>query len=325
MLPTPSSTPLVGCRIPLLVRDGELHGRGAATWLSGGTPIDLPLFDPTAISKISTRGTIVRVDGRPFAQGVDGKHAAELSAWLRAFADPDADRKQCVELALSEGLRWDRLRDQLHRVQHETRWLRAASDVYAVALFALSPLLVVWFGPEAGLLRALLPLGALHLLTLFSFALAQRRLDPTRTGDLVEALIAMALYPPLLLRGHADLTTGALSGYHPAAVAAVLLEGPALQAFLRRELVRARAASHESAGSEVAALEAAAIETLVESLGDSAEALLAPPAPIDPLVKSYCPACHEGYRCSSGVCTDCYVALLPLSAPPALLDHRDGR
>ena len=258
---------------------------------------------------------MVRVDGRPFAQGVDGKHATELAAWLREFAGQDSDRKRCVELALSESLRWDRLRDQLGRVKHESRWLRASSDLYAVALFAISPLLVAWYGSEAGLLRALLPLGALHLLTLFVFALAHRRLDPKRTGDLVEALISMGLYPPLLLRGYAALTTDTLTRYHPAAVAAVVLEGPALRAFLRGELVRAHAASHESAGSEIAALEAAAIASLVESQGDSPEALLAPPAPIDPLVESYCPACHEEYRRTGGVCTDCGVALLPFAQP----------
>jgi hypothetical protein len=210
-------------------------------------------------------------------------------------------------------MRWDRLRDQLDRVRNESRWLRASSDAYAIALFLISPLLVAWFGPEAGLLRALLPVGMLHLLTLFAFARTHRRLDPERKGDRVEALISMGLYPPLLLHGYAALTMDTLGRYHPAAVAAVVLEGSALRAFLRAELVRARAAALASTPSEIATLEAAAITSLVESHGDSAETLLAPPAPTDPLVVAYCPACHEEYRRVGGVCTDCGIALQTLA------------
>ena len=313
MPPIPSSASLVGSRIPLVERDGELRGRGAATWLSGGAPFELPLFDPSSLARISTRGTLVRVDGRPHAQGVDAKHAAELAAWLREFAGRDSDRKRCVELALSKSLGWEHLRDQLGRVQRESRWLRASSNAYAAALFAISPLLIAWLGSEAGLLRALLPLGALHLLTLIAFSRAQRRLDPKRTGDRVEAVISMGLYPPLLLRGYAALLTSTLSHYHPAAIAAVVLKGPVLRAFLRSELVHARAASDECADSEIAALEAAAIETLLESLGTSEEAVLAPPDTLERLLESYCPACHEGYRRSGGVCPDCGIALLPIA------------
>lgn len=317
MPPVPSATCVVGCRIPLVQRDGKLRGRGAVTWLSGGVPTGLPAFDPSSGAQISTRGALVRVGGRPFAQGLDAEQAAELATWLRQLARPDLDRKGCIERAVSESLRWDRLRDRLDRVQRESRWLRASADAYAVSLFAILPLALALLGDEAGLYRAWIPLAGLHLLTWIAFAVAHRRLYPTHTGSRVEALIAMGLYPPLLLRGHAALSAGALGRYHPAAVAAVVLEGSALRAFLRSELVLARAASQEPADPPIAAVEAAAIATLIESLGIAPDALLAPPPPTDPLVESYCPACHEEYRRRDGRCTDCGVALLPLAGPGA--------
>ena len=61
----------------------------------------------------------------------------------------------------------------------------------------------------------------------------------------------------------ADRALDRVDGHGSPVVAGLVLEGQALQAFLRGELIRSRATSSESADSEIAAPEAAAIENLI--------------------------------------------------------------
>jgi hypothetical protein len=143
-----------------------------------------------------------------------------------------------------------------------------------------------------------------------TYGRAHRRLLPGAGGARFEALFTAALYPPLLLRAAQDLRSQLLAGFHPAALAAVAL--PRQQAFdvLRGELARCA-----SDGGALAEHERTGLLAILEALGGSLAALLAPPVPADPLARSYCPTCRMEYRLEAGACSDCGAALAPLDTP----------
>lgn len=316
--PLPSAVSLFASRLPVQELHGRLLGRGAVRGLSGGALPSRPLFEPGGGASVSVRGSLVRVGGRPFAQATTKEGAAKLATRLRRLADPGSDPRAVLRSALAEGLRFTQLRERRDDLARHSRWLRVSSNVYAALLFVILPGVVAWRGAEAGLLFTLPVVGLLHVSTLVCFASAHRRLRPGHGGDLLETLFAAGLYPPLLLRSQQELANALLSGYHPAAVAAVVLEGEARRGFLRAELVTARHAAESGAGSEfdAAALESEALEGLCQELGEPLEALLAPPPRFDALATSYCPACHEPYRRSAGLCADCLLPLAPYPDDP---------
>jgi len=121
------------------------------------------------------------------------------------------------------------------------------------------------------------------------------------------------VYPPLLLRACHALRARELAAFHPAVVAACTLPPHAARAFLRAEIVGTAARLDAEMGSEreptLLDLELAALWNLAEALGESSDALLAPPHLRDPLALAYCPACCDEYRRRAGHCPDCNVAL----------------
>lgn len=313
--PLPSALSLFASRLPVEEVDGRLRGRGGVRGLSGGALTSRPLVEVGGDAAVAARGTVVRVGDRPVAQALTHHGAEALADRLRALCDPASDPAAILGAALEVSLRSEQLRERRAEFALATRWLRPATDVYAALLFAVLPAVVAWRGAEAGLLYALPVAGLLHVSTLACYGRAYHRLRPGRRGDLIEALFASGLYPPLLLRSHQELAKELLSGYHPAAVAAVVLEGEPRRAFLRSEIATARnaAASDAARGLGLAAMESEALESLCEAVGEPPESLLAPPARLDPLASSYCPACHEPYRRLGGQCVDC---VLPLTAYP---------
>jgi hypothetical protein len=315
--PIPSGRATLAARFPLVEQEWRLYGRGAASWSSGspsgsrGVPVEWE-----ALGRATVRGSVVRVDGRPFARGLGAAHAEALAASLRelAGAAPEADRES-VARALERELSLERFTAAQARVVAATRWLGRSSDLYWVGLFGWLPVSVAWLGDERGLWLSLPALAVLHLSTLVCFARAHRRLLPGRTGTLLESLISAAFYPPLLLRAHHRLRTEGLAGFHPAVVAAAVLPPELRRAFLRAELVRASergaAASQRDAGLGLDELELRGLRGLLCELGESEQELRAPPERSDPFARAYCPACLCEYRGAGGRCADCGVGRVP--------------
>lgn len=130
----------------------------------------------------------------------------------------------------------------------------------------------------------------------------------------MQTLFEVALHPPALLRSFQKLESEVLGRFHPATIAAAVLDSEAGERFLRAEIVRAERAASRPAATEFPNLELQALERLVIETGRSVESLLLPPARQDPLADAYCPACHTEYRRATGVCTDCQLPLLPYPA-----------
>lgn len=305
--PWPSARVWLGSRSAWLEDAEGLRLRGATPWLGAGfAEGGEPRFAPGAGQPVEVRGSRVLVAGRPVLRGLGRPHAAALGALLAELARPGADAEAVLDRAVRESFDLDALREADARIDEATRWLAVLADVCFLMLFAALPALAWWLGGERALVLLAGPYLLLHVAALVGFGLAHRRLLPDAGGARFEALFTAALYPPLLLRAAQDLRGQLLAAFHPAAVAAVALPEQEALAFLRTEIARC------TADGEIANRERAGLLATLEALGGSLEALLAPPAPADPLARSYCPRCRTEYRILAGACSDCGSDLEPL-------------
>jgi len=314
--PVPSAPALLATRLPLVEQDGRWHGRAAPTWLSSRGFVERAPVDVASLADAEVEGCVVRVGGRPFARALAKEQAEPLARFLRGLAGGDAARaRESLDHRLAESLSLERYRRCRSQLAEATRWLRGASDTYWVALFVGLPLAVLVWGGEPVLLRGALPVALLHLIALFAYWWAHRRLYPESRGERAESVFAAALYPPLLLRTHHELRTRVLADFHPAVVAVAALPRDAGRAFLRGEILRStgQAAAHREAGAApcVRELEIRALWALASQLGESRETLLAAPVRQDPRALAYCPLCHFEYAVATGSCADCGIALAP--------------
>jgi hypothetical protein len=316
--PLPSAASVLATRLPLLEDERGLRAREVPTRL-GRAPLraEPPRLDLAGGSRIEVRGKWVRVDGRAFARAVTARRAEWLGTLLRELrgASPDAIRAR-LRQELAESLSLERFREASDRFRRTTRLLAWSSDLYAAGLFVGLPLLVWRVHSERALLLFFPVFLLLHGAVLAALVLAHRKLDPGARGELVEALIAAALYPPLLLRAVGELRLAALGGFHPATAAAALLPDEERRRFLRVELARLTYAADARAprdrlGVGLADLEREALAALAAECGLSAEELLAPLPQDDPAVPAYCPICLSDYLRPTGECSDCRVALVP--------------
>jgi len=313
----PTSRSQLAFRFPLTERAGSLTGPGRATWSApdwkDGDSVDL-----AALRGASADGSLVRVEGRAFARGADARHAERIEALLRAIGEASpSERRAVVEDAFSECLSLSAFSAARGRFDATARLLAWASIAYGLALFVFLPAVAFAFGTEKSL-GAFLPVVAiLHVATLWCYARADRELRPARRREHFQAALGAAFYPPSLLRAHSQLRSSTLAAFHPAAVAVDLLPRSHARDFLRMEIARTTARLHEPVSPELGfslvEVEVRALWRLVEEFGE-ATSLLAPPARIDPLARSYCPACLCEYRRCEGPCSDCAIPLAVWSA-----------
>jgi len=318
--PLPSAVSLLTTRLPIAETEAGMVSRSApgrfAPALPGASPA--PVVGWQQLSDAEAAGSLVRLAGRPFARAASASQADELARRLREIgraeaAGPAGDR---LEVWLAEGTSLSDFREAWQRTWEATRWLARACDLCFVWLFVGLPALVLLFHSERGLLLGLPPWVAIHGVALVLLARTWRRLLPAAGGERFEALLAAALYPPLLLRAPSELCSRALAGFHPATVAAALLEGESRRAFLRSELARCVYEPTDGSGPlELARREHAAVVALIRESGESPEALLAPPPHLDGLAAGYCPLCLSDYRSAGVTCSDCGIPVHPYPSP----------
>jgi len=310
LLPRPSARCEIGFRFPLVELEGSLHARGGERWFVRGSagPVSL-----TALGDAEAHARTVRVGRGAIARGIDASHAERLAHLLREIGRGDADQRRTrIEAAIRESLSFTRFDAARARVDEAAHGLAWTSDVYALALFGVTPAAVLAAGPEYALWVLAPALILLHGAVLIVFARAHAHLLPERRADRIQALLGAAIYPPAALRTHHRLRASALGDHHPATLAAALLPREAGRAFLRAELVHAEsrsAAAPSELGFSLAGCERDALMALIGELGESPAALLRPPDRIHPLAVAYCPACRCEYRREGGECSDCRLSL----------------
>ena len=201
----------------------------------------------------------------------------------------------CVveEAASPHAFALDELRAALAAARRATRPLRVACEIYVLFVFVTTPAAIAWLGGEAAWRLALPLIGALHLGTLATLWLSERRFEPRPHGRL-ERWIGSALFPPALFRTPSDLVSQRLAGFHPATAAAALLDEDAFVRVLRKEIGRLESA----AGQRDAML------GLCEQLGIERTRVTAP-ARVAPDAASFCPLCLDEFRIERGHCPGC--------------------
>lgn len=308
--PLPWIPSLTGSR-PLILdtADGQLAARGSAGHpIFGGLRNDGALVAPQAIESSEARGSVVHVNGAPFARCPSEASAYELASRLASEhvieSIAEATRASCSLVDLNT---------RYAELVRALRPLAIGGAVYAAILLGLLPGSMAWFGTEAALFRLWPAVAASHLICLSLLVLAVRRIGLTE-GRL-ELVLPSLLYPPALLRARSDLLRLQLSSFHPAALAVQTLGTEGAREFLRRELAGYRYAHKDEELKRIATAELAGLRDLLAACELSETDVLAPPPPSHPGATRYCPLCLDEFTAQGTTCRSCNVELLEFTAP----------
>ena len=310
---------LLASRLPL-AHDGEslrarerpvrfgLSASSIASSRAGG-----PAFTETNARRIERRGHWVRVDGRLFVRSATRNGARAGVRLLRDLAGARAEDVEArVRAELEHTLSADAYERDRTRVDDSTRVLAWSTHLHRLLLLAGLPVVILFLGEEAGLQLAFPVLAVTHVFTLVAMHRAHRRLLPEEGDQRFEDVATAAIYPPALLRAHADMRTEVLSRFHPAVHATNRLAGEHRKAFLRAELARLDLALETDGSPMIASLERDALIGFLTRCGESRESLFrTEPEPGTPSDGSFCPVCSAEYLRASGRCVDCGAALIP--------------
>jgi hypothetical protein len=191
------------------------------------------------------------------------------------------------------------LRATLEAARRASQPLRVACELYVLFVFVATPAAIAWLGSEAAWRLALPAIGALHVGTLATLMATEWRYKRCSHGR-IDRWISSVLFPPALFRTPADLLAQRLAGFHPATVAAALLDEAAFVRVLRTEIGRL----------EVAARPCESMLGLCEQLGIDRRRVTAP-ARVDPDAESFCPRCLDEFRVERGHCLGCDADSIP--------------
>lgn len=265
--------------------------------------------------RVAADGKRVDLNGRPLVRAGSRRHAQELAGLLERLAQlPSAQRSEALEAALQRAVDVSAIRRRIDEFQQATRRLRGACVVLAVfVLFAAPPLVWVWnFWRLWPLLVA--ALASLVLIVVRRYRLAHRRLHPDAAAERRNHAVLMILSPLTAIRAHDALAWDWLYGFHPLAVARVLLAPDDFAILARRVLLDLDfplPPAHP--GGQPAqdivlwfrARQRQLLADVVREAGVDLEALLAPPAPEGPDAVAFCPRCREQFASADGRCAAC--------------------
>ncbi|MEM7412943.1 MAG: hypothetical protein AAF430_22115 [Myxococcota bacterium] len=273
----------------------------ASRWSAWTPPAAEADWDPGVAPEVTRTGTLVRVDGRPFARGASEASARAIESLI---ASAGGSENEVWLAGTAEQLARDTdvasFSERSDSLARATRGLRWVLNVYALGLLVLLPIAVAAVGSERALSLAFPAVLFWHLVCLLALARSDRAVRPGALGERVQLLFEAFVYPPQLLRAYHRVEAEALGRVHPAVLAALLLAGDARQAALRSEILAARGAD-----GVLAPLELRALEQLTRELGEPIEGLLAGPTRQDPWAVGFCPSCHTEYRAPAETCADC--------------------
>jgi hypothetical protein len=151
--------------------------------------------------------------------------------------------------------------------------------------------------------------------TAVAFRRANRLLYPEKTPERTQRQVQVSVVPMSAMRAHDHLARPVLAGYHPLAVARVLLADGDFRAYAGR-VVRDLAmpvgpvmpgapAEAREAEESFRAMHRAAVADFLAREGVDPATFLAPPEARDASSRSYCPRCHQQFVTVSGKCGDC--------------------
>lgn len=306
---------------------------GRARPVDGAEPLDAAqlegAFSEGRTVFVSGRGS----RGRPevLARTSSPASARALAARLRAFSkERPEERREAFEARLRSAFDLEALRQRKAVFERETRWLSVLGPVTLVAL--LGTLYGVFHVPFVFAhwpMFGLACLGLLLHLALETWA-AHRRLYPGLWADRALKALVLLLVPASAARARALVARDLFVGFHPLAVARVLLEPrsfEALSAEAWRDLKHPLGHPSLAAQPTLDAVRRALLEAhraLILSAGLDPVRLEAAPAR-EGDARSFCPRCHAQYAEPEGVCEECPgVGRLPFHARDERVAEQQG-
>lgn len=272
-----------------------------------------PEVHPSAeeVAKARSDAKAVHAKG-PLAQTSSAVLASALADALRRWAAlPQGERASFAQAALEARFDRQALAARLTLLSQLTRRLAIVGNLFPLLLFG--GLWAFFFLPGAAERWPALVV-TLFLVLLFvwlEFFRVHRRLYPDERGDRAMKMFMLIFSFPAAARAQAWLARDALAGFHPLAVASLLLSGPRLEAVARSHwlsLQHPLGAAPEGAAADLSATRARLAEAyrkVLREAGVDVAQLERAPAPSNASARSYCPRCLEEYVEPSGACPDC--------------------
>ena len=252
--------------------------------------------------------------------------AGSLAAQLRELAAlPATRREQALAATLRAAFDTAAIQARWQTFAPLARPLRNSCNLLWCYLFLLAPAAIWRFGFLRTWLPVLLVLLAFTITNTVLFHRAHRRLYPMEEDDRLTQDCLILLAPASSARAHDTLARHLFTGFHPLAVAQVLLSPEDFTAFARRVVLELRhpipPVCPESAPPAAIATEASARAALLGAVTNFLQAqkinvpdLTRPPERAEPACLTYCPRCESQFTTPDGTCPDCNS--LPLAKFP---------
>jgi hypothetical protein len=291
---------------------GEFLGLLPLPFTPDESPLNLLSFDvPHKIKCVEKK---LFLDGRPWLSLRSATAAKSAAAFLAKLQRaPQRKRSSVLNDELRKIFSVESVRQRLEQYSCSAASLQAVCFSLFLFLFAWSPILTYFLG-----LRRLWPILLLYLvfsscLILWLLRRSYLRLFPLASESHWQQMFTVALSPFAAVRANDALLTNLLSGFHPLAVARLILPESEFLEFAGAELRKANFLARDATFLRFLS------EFLIGQKVD-VELLLSPPCPDSPRSRSYCPACLAQYVIDTGVCQDCgNVPLQALASKPNTL------
>jgi hypothetical protein len=302
--PLPPLQPLTVADWP----DFQLSAEGCRCQSKEGPSLIIP-WEKLVVTATDSR---LLCNGTPVLKAGEAqiRECAQMLARIRKLKS--AKRTAAIESWVRGSLREHSVRRRLQVFRGRSQWLRILANLQFFLLFVAAPL-----GFQLlGLRRMLWPLVAsIVLLSIYitvEFRTLHKTMTPEAGGTRLKAGLTMLLSPVAAVRSCDVVSRDLFAGYHPLAVAAVLLPEKEFRAFAGEQLRECRF------GEEPAGYYGKTMERLMEQLirrqGIVPEELMRPREREGKCV-AYCPRCLAQYLKERSECPDCgHPGLVPFPA-----------
>lgn len=297
----------------------------ATSFHKSGRPLVAPRFIRWEdLKEINIAGKILRLNGEEFWRGDSIHEPLHLGHLLNALRKTDkSGRESALREKIAGAFDRDAIRKRMEETESATGALRSVSMALFATIFVLSPAAVARFGWFPPLLY-IVPAGFLLMgVTAWMTRKAHRKLYPEGGDERFRYVMMTSLSPVSGTRATDAVQRSALEGFHPLAVASVLLEADDFAAFAGtawRDLKYPRLPDNpfneeaaRATGRWYAEALASQYATVIRAAGLNPADFEKAPEKTDPTHTQYCPRCHSQFTAVATECKECGGrALVPL-------------
>jgi len=296
--------------------EGVLNSTAAA-FHPAGRPLGSPSFLRwEEIRSVEASSKLLRLNDLMFWKSDSSQESLRLGRTIQALRKSEPGLREArIRETVSAAFDLSRIRDRVAEANVASRPVRILSGILATLLFGIAPAAVAWFGWFPPLYFLVPAMFALTGTIAWKAVQAHRDLYPEATEERFRLAFMMVLSPAAAIRAVDPLQRPLLEEFHPVAVAAVLLEAPALAAFATpawRDLRFPRLPECPVEGETVRQNERwfrdqvlEAFRKTVKSAGLDPDAWEKAPESTDPSHSQYCARCHSQFTRTAIACREC--------------------